>query len=183
MNTLCENTPTAPQPVPLYIKAKRLASELVGEGETPGWGNNRGEAIDRWMVETGLGKAGQAPKWCSLVQCHLFKLAAGDDPLPFELHLRAKRFGRNVGRAGQFIEDPVPGALIVWARGMFDWQGHIELCKEYELGHLVTYSGNTGPSPQLFRERTYGGEWRKNLAFIALAPAYIDPVTGKWVNE
>ncbi len=157
---------------PLSKKALSIAASMVGQGEFDQ--QNDSPQIRFWLDQSGFGAQKAPVNWCALWIGYAFLRAQQEgrsvNPLPFDLSLGAKKLVRNIGNAkgGRFLERPQPGAVICWHRGSLPWQGHVELVEAYDVGRMVTLSGNSGPVPSVIKRRAYvAGEWTKRLYRIA----------------
>ena len=147
------------------------STNFFGLGEVSGAPrkNNRGPAIDYWRRNDGTGKGpGGAGSWCAVAPSAAQQIAATELGLkvPWEASRGAKRFARNMAKAGswaavpsrvyglapnwRYDEGDVPiGSLIAWHRGPpgrrdLRWQGHVETWIEYDpkSDTLTTISAN-----------------------------------------
>lgn len=155
----------------LSIAALAVAQGSVGEGK------HNPEFMRQIWEETGPWPGKGSGDWCSIYAGWQYRRAI-TGPLPFALSRGAKRFVRNVGEAGRFLDVPEPGALIVWHRGWpISWKGHIARVEFYRPEGLPV-SPKKGATLQTIEGNILGGrsarrwytedEWRRRLYRIAI---------------
>jgi uncharacterized protein (TIGR02594 family) len=142
-----------------------VARAELGKGETGL--NNSGPDIVRYRA----GLNDNQP-WCAafVSYCYL-RSAKAVGVKPVRRSHSAKVLGRLVAKAGQVLEQPEPGCVVVWHRGAPGSAfGHIGVCEEYDpaTDTLVTIEGNRGSFPSVVTRYRYpNGKWREHLELIA----------------
>lgn len=144
----------------------------LGRGETDG--NNNGPDVVRYRG----GLDDRAP-WCAAFVSYAYLRAAKGLgvklPPPLRRSHSAKRLGGLVMQAGQKLDVPEPGCVVVWHRGApGSALGHIGVCVEYctRTDSLVTIEGNRGSFPSVVTLYRYPlGKWREHLDFVATTRA------------
>ena len=154
----------------LGLTALAVAVECLGEGEVGG--NNSGPFVEMLLGKEYDGDDDDDGAWCAAFVSHCFKEAAKlcKVELSFKTSFGAKRLFRNVAKAGQLVDIPVPGDIVCWDRGTpGSWQGHIGIVEKYEDGILHTIEGNTGRYPSKVRRLTHDLSKDKRLEGFARA--------------
>jgi len=144
-----------------------VRSEL-GKGESGL--NNSGPDVIRYRA----GASDNQP-WCAAFVSYAYLRAAKAIgvklPYPLRRCHSAKRLGGLVMQAGQKLDVPEPGCVVVWHRGAPGSAfGHIGVCEEYDpkTDSLVTIEGNRGTFPSVVTRFRYpDGKWREHLEYVA----------------
>jgi hypothetical protein len=144
----------------------------LGKGETGA--NNTGPDVIRYRA----GASDNQP-WCAAFVSYAYARAAKACgvklPPPLRRCHSAKRLGGLVMQAGQMLDAPEPGCVVVWHRGAPGSAfGHIGVCEEYDpaTDTLTAIEGNRGSFPSVVSRFRYpAGKWREHLEMIATTRA------------
>jgi len=150
------------------IAALGIAIENLGRGEEGG--NNSGEFVEMLHGLTYDGDDDDDGAWCASFVSWCFEQASRklDIKMPFPKSKGAKSLYRKIGKAGEFIENPEPGDVVCWDRGVRgSWQGHIGIVEKYENGILHTVEGNVGRYPSMVQRFTHNLDLQPRLEGFA----------------
>ncbi len=130
--------------------ALELALVEIGNGEEGG--NNQGADVFRYRG----GHRGSGA-WCAWFVAYCFKMAcfANQVRMPFAVTGGAKRLYKRVGAAGRFADEPRPGDVACWDRGVRgSWQGHVGIVSRVADDGVTFWAveGNRGRYPSLVDE-------------------------------
>lgn len=152
--------------MPVYLGefAVQVAIEELGNGEEGK--NNAGPHVERYRRERGPRGA-----WCAAFTSYCFEEAwarihslSGWHMVPLSLRRKvpaqrshgAKRFFKNVAKAGARVESPSRGDLVLWDRGRNgDWRGHVGIVDVVDRDTFLSIEGNVGLYPAVVRRRMH----------------------------
>jgi len=154
-----------PQVWPMHIRNSPLGLRtLLVALEEQGYGETTGNNVTKYSETPG--------PWCAAFLCCCIKQAAAErrQPVPFELSHGARKLYRNIGRAGEYVEEPVAGDVVAWKRGR-SWHGHVGIIEHVDNSGLVhTVEGNVGKYPAVVRRLIHDPKHEPHLIGFARMP-------------
>ncbi len=147
------------------LDALDAAKQTLGWGEEGG--NNRGSEIET------LRRGGPTGPWCAAACSYwieegwaINKGAEGWAALhveerrgcPVRRSHGARKLWRRIGKAGRFVDSPLPGDFALWSRPGASWSGHIGIVETVAGDGFVTIEGNKG---QYNRRTGHGSKVRR----------------------
>ena len=155
----------------LGLTALAIAIENIGKGEEAS--NNSGEFVEMLHGKIYDGDLDDDGAWCAAFISWCFSQACEklNIEIPFQCSSGAKSLYRKIGSAGEFIDDPSPGDVVCWDRGVTgSWQGHIGIVEKCSNGILYTIEGNVGRYPSVVSRFTHNLDLQPRLEGYARCP-------------
>jgi hypothetical protein len=166
-HTLRLHPPTASPALRLSqigLAALDVARQEIGHGEVGR--NNAGPDLDRYRA------GGPGGPWCAAFVSHCLEQGARQigATLPLRRSHGARTLFARCVAAGERVEDPRPGDVVLWSRGAANsWTGHVGIVSRVENRGFWSVEGNRGAFPSRVRE--YGHECGEaNLIGFARLP-------------
>ena len=149
----------------------QVAIENLGKGEEGG--NNSGPFVEMLHGKEYDGDTDDDGAWCARFVSYCLAQACDrlDAVMPCKPSGGAKRLYKSIGKAGSFVEHPMPGDVVCWDRGKKgSWQGHIGIVERCEDGVLYTVEGNVGRYPSKVRRFKHDLKSQTRLEGFARLP-------------
>ena len=155
----------------LGLTALEVAIENLGKGEEGG--NNSGEFVEMLHQLEYDGDTDDDGAWCASFVSWCFEQACWrlGVEMPFRRSRGAKSIFRKVGEAGSYVDEPQPGDVVCWDRGVRgSWQGHVGIVERCENGILYTVEGNVGRFPSVVRRFAHNLDLQPRLEGFSRSP-------------